>query len=123
MADLTPERRKELDEVAYVMADPRGRAFAQRLMVDKCRMFGSVLVQPHPAMSIHESMAYNGSRQELAQWIMDEVGWVDSTGHLFTQMLMEAKNRHTMLKEREKGRTDAERDRDPRSNLDQSNDE
>jgi hypothetical protein len=120
MAELTPERRKELDEFAYVMADPRGRAFIERLIVDQCRIFGSVMVQPHPAVPVQYAMPYNGGRQEIGQYILDEIGWVDSTGHLFTQTLLEAKNRHILQKEKEKGRTDAERDRDPRSNLDEN---
>lgn len=117
--EITQERRQELDDFATVMSGRGGRAFITRLLVDHCRVFGSVLVQPHPAVPMREAMSYNAGRQELGQWLLDEISKVDSSGTLFTNALQEARNRHVLKLEREKGKDHAHRDRDPRRNLDE----
>lgn len=115
--ELSEDRRKELDCVAAVMADPQGRAFVQRILVDRCSVFGSVVCQPHPALTMEQAMAYNGGRQDIGHWLMDEIAKVDSTGDLYMRMTNEAHNRHIIRKAKEKGRANDDADRDPRSNL------
>jgi hypothetical protein len=74
-------RRRELDDVRFLLANPSGRRFIWRLL-EHCSVFKTIW---HPSALIH----HNSGKQDVGHFIMGEVTEADAEA--FIQMMVEAK--------------------------------
>lgn len=77
------ERESELNDLRWVLSDPRGRRFVWRLM-SFCKVFESIW---HPSAVIH----YNSGQQDVGHMIMADV--VEANDESLITMMRESKER------------------------------
>lgn len=128
MADLKdPEHEQELDDFGFLMSNPSGRRFVNRLLGFGRAFANPMLVDPVAKERYADRpdliSAHNEGLGRLGNYLMNLIGQVDSTGQLYAAMVTEFNSQRLLRAEREKGKDHAHRDRDPRRTLDEARDE
>lgn len=78
---LDSKRRKEINDLIYVLSDIKGRRFLWRLMT-VCKCFSSVFTGFENSRELRD---YNAGQQDLGHFIMDEICSADQE-YLFNMM-------------------------------------
>ena len=101
MADPDKVRRdREVAETAFILSDPRGRAFVMRIMT-WCGLNRSVFTM-RPEVRREDWVVFNGAQLDVANYISREVKCADPTRRLRTIMESEEEARLIMEEEAKK---------------------
>jgi hypothetical protein len=105
---LSPEekRREEREDLQWVMADPRGRRFINRVLAHT-GLFSSA-VRGQPSVRPEERVLFNAARHDIALWLYGQC--TEASYQYFQRMNQESFER--AVQEREEKKREAKKKRE-----------